>query len=571
MTIQGYSISTSSQVLSSWRNNLNKIPLSSPFTQIDLPNKSIVDRIFDSLEASANSHADQPVVTEAFGDRRSITHNDLRTKSLSLAAFLQSRSFSDGDKATMIVPNCIELPIFALGVWTAGGAIVGSSIAYKTYETRYQLVDSQSVVVFTTEDLLDSILEAVKECPAVKTIICIRRSAQFIMPEGVVDFHDATNFEHTERRRSVSLDSPALVFYSSGTTGVPKGVVHTIRSFHAGIEQLRRHWEIEIFPKLTMEDVDWRTENQLITIPCYHLMGFTLLSWFLMAGSPIVLLQSFREGVLANALSLFKPRFIVGHPAMAKFLTTDKSGCTADLTSVQLFVSSGSPIRSELAAQFVEKHPSVMHLVQIYGMTELLFCHLPLLGKDKVNISSGVLGAMYEQKIVDVETGVACLQGERGEICLRGAPMTIGYLNKPKSTAHLFDEEGWLHTGDIGYIDSNGELHLVERLKELIKMNYNNVILQICPSEIEQVLISHPKIIDAAIVGIEDNESEYLIRAFVVRTDQSLSEGDVEDFVTNHLADYKRLTGGVRFIDAIPRSESGKMQRLKLKSLNEAA
>ncbi|GMT27159.1 hypothetical protein PFISCL1PPCAC_18456, partial [Pristionchus fissidentatus] len=463
-----------------------------------------------------------------------------------------------------MIPNGIEYPLFHLGVWAAGGAIVGSSIAYKLHETIYQLLDSQSTVILTTQQCLPMIIEAAKSCPTVRTIMCTRSS--FVpLPEGVVDFEDALKFQPARDIVLLSLDSECLVYYSSGTTGQSKGVVYTHRSFHCAIEMRRSHWLHEIYPVLGVPNVEWLNEYQIISSGCFHLLGFGLLNWFLVTGSPIVIMPSFKGDVYLDMIAKYKPRFVNVTPPAIAFLTKDPAGQAAPLASIQLIMSSTAPLSQAISNEFFTHHPNVEYVVQGYGMTESASSHLPLLLHKGANASGGIVAAAYEQRIIDPSALTPCKRGQMGEVCVRGAAQSIGYLNRPDATKILMDEDGWIHTGDVGYIDERGLLYIVDRMKEMIKVTYNNQALPVAPAEIEGILLSNSKVGDAAVVGVPDDAGAELIRAFIVKADDDLTEREVESIVAEKLADFKRITGGVVFVDAIPRSATGKILRRDLK------
>lgn len=495
------------------------------------------------------------VIEEMKADRK-LTNGELRNKVLSTASFLRSHGFGRGDRAAIAIRNTIEFPIFHLGVWAAGGAIVGSSVAFKAHETEYQLRDSAPKIILTTDDYLPTVLDVLKKCSSVEMVICIRNSA-IKLPEGVIDFNSVINHAIDEERSKAHLEDVALIYYTSGTTGLRKGVIHTHKSFHTAAESIRSHWEHEIYPALGLDEIGREQEYQLLTTPSYHLMGFSILNAFLICGSPISMLKDFQDGVLLKCIEKYKPSFIIGHPAMVMYLTKEE---TAKLSSIKLIVSSGSYLRESTANAFLRRFPHVDYVVQGYGLTELSFCHLPVLFHKGYNSSAGVVSSVFRQKIVDVETHQLCRQGERGEVFLTGPAQTLGYLNRPQCTAELFDAEGWVSTGDIGYADELGQLHIVDRTKEMMKVNHNNVSSQVSPSEIE--------VADVGVIGIPHEERESLFRAYVVKEDDSLTAAEVENVVSVKLSDYKFITGGVRFIDKIPRSPVGKMLRRELQALS---
>ncbi|GMR33065.1 hypothetical protein PMAYCL1PPCAC_03260 [Pristionchus mayeri] len=562
-------ISRNDKFLKKWRCTLNDKVLKSPCAPLPIPQETLIHRVLRSLRAHAVKFPLKPAVIEAFNQERSLTFQQIRDKALSFAAFLVANGVSIGDRATVALPNSIEWPVLHLGTWAAGGTIVGSNTAFKLYDTVYQLRDSSSSVIIVAEHLLDTMLAAAKQCSSVKLIICVRSSdSSRSLPEGVVDFKDTFLYEPIRKIAPVTPDSLAMIYYTSGTTGMPKGVVHTQRSFHCAVETMRSHWEQEIYPVLLGEEnaVDWYQESQIIATSCASIYGFRLLNWFMITGSPIVLMKSFDGDVYLDVVETFKPRMLAVSPPIFAFLAKDFKAKKA-LSSVQMVMCTSAPLSKDLSDAFFSRYPSVKYIVQSYGMTELGgSAHLPLLLEEGVNAATGVVSAYYEQKIVDPDTLEVCIQGERGELWLRGAPQTIGYWNNPEATKSLIDEEGWVHTGDIGYVDKRGLVHLVDRLKELIKVNYKHQILQVAPAQVEGVLLACHQIRDAAVVGVSNhNKTGEFIRAFVVAADQTLTGREVEALVADNLAEFKHITGGVVFVDQIPRTSTGKILRRVLR------
>ncbi|KAK6732336.1 hypothetical protein RB195_016615 [Necator americanus] len=193
-----------------------------------------------------------------------------------------------------------------------------------------------------------------------------------------------------------------------------------------------------------------------------------------------------------------------------------------------------------------------------YGMTESgMASHLPPLDSRTNFTNVGKIASTFEQKIISTSTGEEVPTGERGEICVRGPTIMKGYLNRPEETAETIDADGWLHTGDIGYVDNKGQTYIVDRLKELIKVKG----LQVAPAELEDILLSHKEIQDAAVIGVPDEKTGEKPRAYVVRANETLTEADVKHFIEEKVSSYKFLTGGVVFVDEIPKSPAGKILR----------
>ncbi|GMR39252.1 hypothetical protein PMAYCL1PPCAC_09447, partial [Pristionchus mayeri] len=458
-------------------------------------------------------------------------------------------------------------PVIHLGTWAAGGSVVGARETSKLHEYAYQLQDSCPSVVLVTEISMDVVIEVVKQCPSVKMIVCVRSSEE-PLPLDVIDYEETLMLEPLREIVQVSPDSECMIFYSSGTTGMPKGVIHTHRTFHTALEMMNIHWLHELYPVLLGGiPVDLREESQVVAFPCYHTSGFFMLNLSMLTGTPIVLMKTFDGDVYLNAIEKFKPRQLGISPPIFAYLAKRK----APLFSVEMITCGTAPLTQEICNEFRAIHPNVKYIVQAYGMTENIATHLPLLLEEGINASAGIIASGFEQKIVDPQTHKLCEQGQRGELWVRGPTRAVGYLNNEKATREFIDEEGWMHTGDIAYIDQRGLLYIVDRMKEMIKVNYKNQSLQVGPAIIEGVLLSHHKIQDVAVVGVTTDQSGgELIRAFVVKADETLTSAEVEGIVAETLEEYLHITGGVFFIDAIPRAPTGKILRRALKEITTA-
>ncbi|GMT06892.1 hypothetical protein PENTCL1PPCAC_29066 [Pristionchus entomophagus] len=559
-------VSQSRKLLDDWRKTLNNEIVESPFPPITVPNETLVSRILKTLRESALLHPEKAAVMESSDTSRCLTYQHVHDQALSVAAFLNSRGFGVGDRGTAFSFNCVQLPVIHLGVWAAGGIFDGSTAVFKHHETVFQMSDCASAVLFSSEALLGNVLRAVADCPSItRTIICIRSSSA-ALPDGVIDFNDVIATPPLDDVIPVPMDTPCFMSYSSGTTGLPKGVIHTHRSYHSSIEILRSHFLREVYPVLGVEKIDWHQDHQIVATTCYHMLGFGMLNWWLLTGSPIILMESLDEEIYPLIVEKYKPRYLSVTPPIFAFLTKHPRGISTCMDSVQLILSSGAPLSQEMGDELFKHHPSVKYIVQGYGMTETGYSHLPLLLKEGVNASSGVVAANYLQKMVLPGTFQPCKLGEWGEILVKGPGCTIGYRNNPELTNNfLFDKEGWLHTGDVGYMDDLGNIHIVDRMKEMIKVNWMHQNIQMPPAELEGILLSHHKIRDVAVVGVPHDDGGELVRAFVVKAEEDLSGAEVEKVIEDKLAPYKKITGGVYFIDKIPRSESGKILRRVLR------
>jgi 4-coumarate--CoA ligase len=351
-----------------------------------------------------------------------------------------------------------------------------------------------------------------------------------------------------EEQVPVDLDDVVVLPYSSGTTGLSKGVMLTHRNLVSNIEQS--------LGAITVGEDD----AFVAVLPFFHIYGMqVLMNMGLRAGATIVTMPRFD---LEQFLSLHQDhkltRAFVAPPmvvALAKHPLVDKY----DLSSLKLIFSGAAPLSAELAAECGERLDC--EVVQGYGMTELSpVTHATPMGMFKAG-SVGLTIPSTETRIVDPLSGDDLGVDQDGEVWVRGPQVMKGYLNNDAATKATIDDDGWLHTGDIGHVDADGHLYVVDRLKELIK--YKG--FQVPPAELEALLLTHPQVADAAVIGIPDDEAGEIPAAYVVlRPDQDVSAADIQAFVADKVANYKQVRR-VTFVDAVPKSASGKILRRVLR------
>uniref|UniRef100_A0A914QI42 Uncharacterized protein n=1 Tax=Panagrolaimus davidi TaxID=227884 RepID=A0A914QI42_9BILA len=231
-----------------------------------------------------------------------------------------------------------------------------------------------------------------------------------------------------------------------------------------------------------------------------------------------------------------------------------------DLSSLEIFHLSAAPTSESISQKVYEKLKNLKRIERSYGTSECSFSAItnPIYEKSRSDIA-GTLCSNFEMKIID-ESGNELPEGEKGELCTRGPTTMIGYLKNPKKTAEAIGSEGWFHCGDFAKYDNEGNLYIFGRLKDVIKVNEE----KIGPSELENVLLSHSEIKDAAVVGIKDDECGQVPKAFVVKNDEDLNERKVQEFLEEQTPSYMHLKGGVEFISEIPKSGGGKISRKDL-------
>ncbi|CAO2172987.1 unnamed protein product [Urochloa humidicola] len=452
----------------------------------------------------------------------------------------------------LLLPNCVEFAIAFLACSRLGAPATTANPLHTPPEIAKQAAASGATVIVTEPDFVSKVIGL----PGVSAVVATGAGA-----DGCVSFSDLLASDDTaltEPAIDVANDVVALP-YSSGTTGLPKGVMLTHRGLVTSVAQLVDGEN----PNLHLREDD----VVLCVLPMIHVYSLhSILLCGMRAGAALVVMKRFdtarmfelveRHGITVVPLVL---------PIAVQIAKTDAVG-RHDVSSVRMVISGGAPMGKELQDILRAKLPGAV-LGQGYGMTEagpvLSMCMA--FAKEPLPVKSGACGTVVrnaELKIIDPETGVSLRRNQPGEICIRGKQIMKGYLNNPEATAATIDAEGWLHTGDVGYVDDDDEIFIVDRLKELIK--YKG--FQVAPAELEAMLIAHPSIADAAAVPMKDDTSGEVPVAFVVRSDGSgITEDEIKQYVAKQVVYYKRLHK-IFFVETIPKAPSGKILRKDLRA-----
>jgi 4-coumarate--CoA ligase len=343
-------------------------------------------------------------------------------------------------------------------------------------------------------------------------------------------------------------DDVVVLPYSSGTTGLPKGVMLTHYNLVANLAQTRPIWDLQDH------------EVILAFLPFFHIYGMqVLMNLGLSIGATIVTMPRFDLQQSLELVQQHKVTRLFAVPPVVLALAKHPIVDDYDLSSLVLVFSGAAPLGAELAAEAAARVKC--EVIQGYGMTELSPVSHGTPEGDFRPGTSGITIPNTEIRIVDPATGEDRGVGEEGEVWVRGPQVMKGYLNNEQATRSTIDDDGWLHTGDIGVVDEHHHVAIVDRVKELIK--YKG--FQVPPAELEALIVSHPKVLDVAVIGIPDVEAGELPKAFVVAAPNSgLTAEEVQEFVAEHVSSYKRIRQ-VQFVEEIPKSPSGKILRRLLR------
>jgi 4-coumarate--CoA ligase len=495
--------------------------------------------ITDYTLRMADELADQPAIIDG-PTGRTITFSDLREGIQLLAGGLAATGFGPGSTLALMAPNIPEYAFFFHGVAYAGGIVTTINPTYTAGEIRHQLQDSNATMLVTISMFLDVAREAIEgtNVTEVMTIDPV---------EGVPSMFDLLTSEPLTAQVPVTNDDVVVLPYSSGTTGRSKGVMLTHGNLTANIAQTEHVLITEV------------GDVALATLPFFHIYGMQVLMNGLLAnGVTIVTVPRFDMEQALSLVQEHKIGWFFAVPPIVLGLAKHPLVDNYDLSSVKIVFSGAAPLSAEVGEECAKRLNCAV--VQGFGMTELSPVSHSSPGFNGKAGSSGVTISNTECRIVDPEGNDLGLN-EDGELWVRGPQVMKGYLNNPEATAETIDEDGWLHTGDVANIDEDGYIFIVDRIKELIK--YKG--FQVPPAELEGLLLTHPQIADAAVIGIADDEAGELPKAFVqLVPGAEMTEDDVKQFIADQVATYKQIRL-VEFIELVPKSASGKILRRELR------
>ena len=505
----------------------------SPHPDVTVPDVPLHEYVL----ADAMGRADQAALIDG-PSGRTLTYGQLAGGIRRMAAGLAARGFAKGDVFAIYSPNVPEYALAFYGVSAAGGVNTTISPLYTVEELVRQLTDARARFLLTVPPFLPKALEAAGRS-GVEEVFVLGEG------EGATPFADLLTAGDTPPEVEIDPGSDLVVLpYSSGTTGVNKGVMLTHRNLVANLCQGG--------PTLLAGE----GERLIAVLPFFHIYGLVvLMAAAISRGSTLVTMPRFD---LEEFLRLLQDQRItrayVAPPivlALAKHPMVDKY----DLSALKSVFSGAAPLDASLERACTGRLGC--EVIQGWGLTETS----PVVTTNYNTPrgprpgSVGVPLPNTELRVVDPATGADVSRGETGELLVRGPQVMKGYLNAPEATAAMLDPDGWLHTGDLGTVDEHGYVFIVDRVKELIK--YKG--LQVAPAELEAVLISHPEVADAAVVRYPDEEAGEVPKAFVVARNPVDPE-ELMAFVAERVAPHKKVRR-VEFVDEIPKAASGKILR----------
>ena len=504
---------------------------------------------------------------------KELTYAEVDRLSNAFGAYLQSIGLEPGDRIAIMMPNVLQYPVAVFGALRAGLVVVNTNPLYTARELKHQLKDSGARAILIMENFAN-VLEAVIDDTDVEHVFLTSIGEMVGFPKGaIMDFvlrkikkmvpsyslPQAIRFKQvlaegagkTLKPVKLGHDDLAFLQYTGGTTGVSKGAMLTHGNMVANMQQSSA-W-------LT-NNIDMGKEVIITALPLYHIFALTANCFvFLKFGGRNVLITNPRDMPgFVKELSKEKFTAITGVNTLFNGLLNTPGFENLDFSNLRLTLGGGMAVQRAVADRW--KKVTGVTLVEAYGLTETspAACINPMDLAD-YNGAIGLPISSTECRVIDGD-GKPVGVDETGELCVKGPQVMKGYWNRPEETAKVLDDEGWLKTGDMARMDAKGYFYIVDRKKDMILVSGFNVY----PNEIEDVIAAHPKVIEVGAIGVPDDKSGEVVKAVVVRKDDSLTVKELRDYCRNELTGYK-VPKFIEFVDELPKTNVGKILRRELR------
>lgn len=531
--------------------------------------------VADIFTESCAQFADSPAFT-CMG--RTISYAELDRLSGAFAAYLQQHTqLKPGDRIAVQLPNILQYPVAVFGALRAGMVVVNTNPLYTAHEIKHQLNDSGAKALVVLANIAKNAAAIVAETQVEQVIVTeladlhtpLKRTLiNFVVKRikklvPVFSFPQQISFNKALAKASAPWqpaardpEDIAVLQYTGGTTGVAKGAMLTNRNLVANMLQVNDHMKDVFRP---------RQELYVAPLPLYHIYSFTIHCTSATAlGNHSLLIPNPRDiPAFVKTLQGVPFTFFVGLNTLFNALLRNENFRQLDFSHLRLSSSGGMPLTTETAHRWVEL--TKVPLSEGYGLTETS----PVVSINPIpECQLGTVGIPVidtECKVID-EQGKSQPVGESGELCVRGPQVMKGYWQRPEATAEVLDAEGWFKTGDIALIQADGFIKIVDRKKDMINVSGFKVF----PNEVEDVLCSHPDIIEAAVIGIPDGEGGEKVKAFIITANEDLTLEQVRKYAKEQLTPYK-VPHLVEFRKELPKTNVGKILRRELRDQELAA
>ncbi|MBM6592447.1 AMP-binding protein [Microvirga pudoricolor] len=529
-----------------------------------------VGTLVDMLQASVSAFPERPAV-ESFGSR--MTYTELGRASDAVASWLQHQGLEKGDRVAIMLPNVMAYPAVIFGILKAGYAVVNVNPLYTARELGHQIQDSGARILFVLENFAHTVEEALPSLKLDRTVIVApgdllglkgaivnlvsRRVKRAVKPYRLpssITFKTVMKEEGSCKPKAVAVspDDVAFLQYTGGTTGIAKGAVLLHRNVAANVIQTE-FWMRPHFGE--------RTDHVMIAaLPLYHIFGLTVCSLLVVRiGGCQLLIANPRD--IPGFVKTLKSRpftLMAGVNTLYNALANAPGIEQVDFSRMVLAAAGGMATQEAVARKW--KLITGKPIVEGYGLSETS----PIVCINRLDIEdfTGTIGYPIPSTDVSVRSGdgTPLPYGERGELCIKGPQVMAGYWKRPDETAKVMTADGYFRSGDVAVIEPDGRVRIVDRMKDMVLVSGFNVY----PNEVEDVLVRHPGVLEAAVIGLPDEASGEAVVAYVVRKDQALQADALRAFCRENLTGYK-VPRRIEFREALPKTNVGKVLRRALK------
>ena len=511
---------------------------------------------------------------------RIMSYDEIDRASRDFAAFLtHDLGLSKGDRVALMMPNLLQYPIAIFGVLRAGLTVVNTNPMYTERELKHQLNDSGASAIVVVDNFANTVAAVKGDCPRLKHVITTGIGDLLGFPKGMitnfvlkyvkkmipaVNIHGAIRFNDALARGrgkptptvEVGHEDIAFLQYTGGTTGVAKGAMLTHRNLVANMQQA------SVWLGTNVREGE---EIIITALPLYHIFALTANCLvFIKFGGLNVLIANPRDMAgFVKTLGSVKFTAITGVNTLFNGLLNTPGFEQLDFSRLHLTLGGGMAVQRAVAERW--KKATGVTLVEAYGLTETspAACMNPL----SLAEYNGSIGLPVPSTLCCVkdDAGNTLATGEVGELCISGPQVMRGYWQRPEETAKVIDQEGWLHTGDIARMDESGFFYIVDRKKDMILVSGFNVY----PNEIEDVIATHPGVLEVAAIGVPDDKSGEAVKVVIVKKDQNLTADAIREHCREQLTGYK-MPRFVEFRTELPKSNVGKILRRELRDMEKS-
>ncbi|XP_044255602.1 4-coumarate--CoA ligase 1-like [Tribolium madens] len=541
----------------SYSNQSSQFILHSDLEDVEIPNISIDQYLF-----SKTHNWPQRIATECAATGRKYTYEEIQRKSINLNRNLRKKlKLEKGDVIAILLPNSPEFIIATSGALKAGLIVTTLNPIYTPDEISRQLKDSSTKAIITFVDFYELAKASANLTQSPINILTIKTQQGQSVPQGALNFDEF--IENCDYPDVPPADTNDIAFlpYSSGTTGLPKGVQLSHRNILANLCQFNAR-ELSVIEDTTRDHQDVIPA----VLPKFHIYGLTATTLHLFyKGCKTVAISKFTPEGYLQTLRKHKPDVLFVAPPLVLFLASHPSVTSSDLQSIRSVISGAAPLGALDEERFITKAQKEINILQGYGLTETSpMVAMTRAAFKKLPNSSGTIGRPVSQtsvKIIDPNDPHETPLGANitGELVVKGPQVMKGYHNRPEETRNAFTKDGWFRTGDMMYYNDHKLLFVSDRLKELIKVKG----FQVPPAELEEIIRDFPDVTDAAVIGVPHPKDGEVPRAYIVG--KNIDVNKLEEFVAQKVAPYKRLRGGIQIVESIPKNNTGKILRRALK------